>query len=83
MPNLTCAFCGAIRPPNARFCPSCGAGYEQGMPRAVGRDTEFGMSIWAAIKLGAGFSIGAGIVGLAGTIVYLLGLAAVLDAAFR
>jgi hypothetical protein len=41
------------------------------------------MSFWAAIKLGAGFSIGAGIVGLAGTIVYLLGLAAVLDAAFR
>lgn len=65
-----------MRPPNARFCPACGSDFDAGPPvAAVGLapgwvrpaappSPSVDISFWTAIKFGAGFVIGAGLVSL-------------------
>lgn len=77
MPRPTqCPTCQTMRPPNARFCPSCGLDFDAGPPVAAIGSTagwvqpaaappsSLDISFWTAIKFGAGFVIGAGVVSI-------------------
>lgn len=67
MPPTHCPNCHTIRPPNAAFCPACGAAFDGSKPAPAvpsqARDVDFG--VWTGVKFGSGFVIGATIVGVA------------------
>ena len=87
MSIATCAECGWVRPPNARYCPQCGTSYRNGSrtpaPQASAapspRAREWSPSLWDAIKFGFGFALGSALFGL---LVFVL-LASVLGTALR
>ena len=66
-PSNRCPHCAAIRPPNASFCPGCGAAY--GSPSAPiampPRRTEIDLSFLSGLRFGAGLAVGVSIVALA------------------
>jgi zinc-ribbon domain len=71
-----CPTCQTLRPPNASYCPNCGTPFSGGRPPApiqaddgladllVPRPERSAVdfSVWAGLKLGAGFVIGASLV---------------------
>jgi hypothetical protein len=61
-----CPACAAIRPPNARYCPTCGTSFDPALaaPTMPPREVELGMSLWTAVKIGIGITLGAALVGV-------------------
>lgn len=67
-----CPRCQTMRPPNARFCPSCGHDMDEKVadagwvvPQTPGATTSVDTSFWTAVKVGAGLVVGGALVSIA------------------
>lgn len=62
-----CLDCQQIRPPNAAFCPACGASFDGKVPPGANnlRMREVDLTFATAVKLGAGIAVGMMVVGFA------------------
>jgi hypothetical protein len=58
--------CDTIRPPHAAFCPKCGAAFDGsvGAGRGALSRREVDIPFWTAVKVGAGFTLGASVLAI-------------------
>lgn len=80
-PLPRCADCGERLPTDAKFCPACGVAIGVAIaPLATHRSTRVSLGFISGVKFGAGFVIGAGLVGLAASLLGLVLAASLIGA---
>jgi hypothetical protein len=77
-PARKCSDCGTTLPPEARFCPSCGASFAVVAPRSA--ELRVNTTVGAGFRFGLGFFIAAAVFAIAWTLVSLVLFGAFLGA---